>query len=129
MAKGTSCASGQAHSCRARVVTIPPCAGSAASPGMTCTPPSRWLSTWRGKQQVPRRLATVIALCLKRGPKHRLADLDGGGLQGIQCGPHSERGAVDLGEVNGGEFGHPVRARLIDAADQDADMAHGGSFP
>jgi hypothetical protein len=57
-----------------------------------------------------------------------VADLYGGGLQGIQRRVCGEGSGVDLGEVDGGELGHAVRARVIDAADQDADMAHGASF-
>jgi RbsD / FucU transport protein family len=57
-----------------------------------------------------------------------VAALDGGGLQGIQCRPCGEGSGVDLGKVDGGEFGRAVRAHVIDTADQGADMAHGDSF-
>jgi hypothetical protein len=59
---GGSCASRHAHSCKARVVSLPSCAGSAASPGRIWAPVSRWTNTCRESRRMPRRLARVSGL-------------------------------------------------------------------
>jgi hypothetical protein len=65
-------------------------------------------------------------LGLERRAQHRMAGLEGARFERVKRGLRGERGRVGLGQVECGQFGQVIGCPVVDAANKDADVAHGG---
>ena len=82
----------------------------------------RWKAPAVGIHQVRIDLRPLRLEC---SAKHAMAGLNRGGLQRSLCG---EGTGLNIGEVDGGDLSQVVWVLVINAADQDTDTAHDGSF-
>jgi len=140
------------RSCTPRVLLRPWWGATTAVPGRPCVPASWCCQTGRGTVSVPQRLAPLIGACpsagttaggkraaLRRGPlgiKLCPVGVDAapaqGGAGGVGGAFPSSAGGLRLtdgdrsvGEIDGRAFRHRRAWRIVHAADQHADGAHG----
>jgi hypothetical protein len=66
-----------------------------------------------------------VPLGLEDTAEDRISGYLSGRFQLIQGGLGLQRRDIGRGQVEGGKFGHLVSVRIVNAADQHANMAHG----
>jgi hypothetical protein len=86
---------------------------------------ARWEASAVGVHQVG---IDRLPLRLEGGAEHGVANVNGRCFQRIEYSLRGEGSGLNLREVDCGDLNQVIWVLLIKAADQDADMAHGGSF-